>query len=75
MLVPDFFNVEFVEDAELQSNTMTAPLSVIREIRSAIPGLAINLMVGFDERVYVSSDLYEAFNVWSSQQTDAESMN
>ncbi len=75
MLVPDLFRVELVEDAELQANTMIAPLSVIRDIRTAVPNLAINLMVGFDDRIHVSPDLYEAFNVWSSHQPDAEQMN
>jgi hypothetical protein len=75
MLGPDFFRLELVEDTELQANTMIAPLSVIRDIRTEVPQLAINLMVGFDDRVHVSSDLFEAFNVWSSEQYDFEQMN
>ena len=59
--------IEMVERPELPARTIVAPLSLTREIRMAIPDQSLNLVIGMDEVVYVSSDLSEAFCHWSGQ--------
>lgn len=72
MTPPELADLEFVESAELPSRTMVAPLSIIREIR-LVPGVAsINMLVGTEDVVLVSSDLFEAYNEWDGQRTDID---
>jgi hypothetical protein len=70
MLPHDLADLEFLEAAELPPQTLVAPLSIIREIRVFLGAAKINLIVGTQDAVLVSSDLYEAYNVWDSQRTD-----
>ncbi len=73
MPTPDSFGLEFREDPTLPAMTLVAPISVIRDIRAELGEVGMNIQVGWDSpAVMVSSDLYEAFNVWSSQQDGLE---
>jgi hypothetical protein len=72
MTPPDLADLDLMESAELPARTMVAPLSIIREIRLA-PGVpSINLLVGTEDVVLVSSDLFEAYNEWDGQRTDID---
>ncbi|MFO1006546.1 MAG: hypothetical protein U0929_11340 [Planctomycetaceae bacterium] len=76
MSTPDSFGLELREDPSLPAKTLVAPIGVIRDIRAALGELAMNIQIGWDSpAVMVSSDLYEAFNAWSSMQDDAEEVD
>ena len=65
MFIPELACLEIRESTELPANTLVAPLSVIREIRLVLGRITIEMRVGREEVVVVSSDLFEAFNAWS----------
>ncbi len=76
MPTPDSFGLELREDPSLPAKTLVAPISVIRDIRAALGELTMNIQVGWDSpAVMVSSDLFEAFNAWSSMQEDSEEVD
>ncbi|RLS42935.1 MAG: hypothetical protein DWH81_03495 [Planctomycetota bacterium] len=76
MSTPDSFGLELREDPSLPAKTLVAPIGVIRDIRAALGELAMNIQIGWDSpAVMVSSDLYEAFNAWSSMQEDTEEVD
>lgn len=66
--------LEFLESAELPTRTLVAPLPLVREIRATLGVLDIDVRVGTADAVFVSSDLYEAFQSWDAAQAgdDAE---
>lgn len=68
MFTPELASLDFQECRELPASTLVAPLSVLREIRCALGPTRLNLLVGDQEAVLVSSDLFEAFNVWEQDQ-------
>ena len=70
MLPQNLADLELLESTDLPPQTLVAPLSIIREIRVFVGKAKINLVVGIDDAVYVSTDLYEAYNAWDSQRTD-----
>jgi hypothetical protein len=72
MLPHDLGELEFQESADLPSQTLVAPLAIIREIRVFLGTSKINLIVGADDVVLVSTDLFEAYNVWDNQRTDVD---
>ena len=70
MLTPGLGSLEFREKTSLPARTLVAPLHVIREIRVALGAVNFNLQVGVEETVYVSSDLFTAFNAWDAERED-----
>lgn len=72
MLPSNLADLELVESPDLPPQTMMAPLSIIREIRLAVGESKIHLMVGVDDVVHISSDLFEAYNSWDEQRTDVD---
>jgi len=70
MFTPELACLDFQECHELPPSTLLAPLSVLREIRCALGPTKLNLLVGQQEAVLVSSDLYEAFHAWEQMQDD-----
>lgn len=72
MLPQDLGELEFQESAELPAQTLVAPLSIIREIRVCLGNSTINLLVGTEDVVLVSTDLFEAYNEWDNQRTDVD---
>jgi len=68
MFTPELACLDFQECRELPPNTLVASLSILREIRCALGPTTLNLLVGNQEAVLVSSDLYEAFNIWEQDQ-------
>lgn len=70
MMTPDLGQLEMVECTELPARTLVAPLSIVREIRTTLGEVSLNVMVGLEEVVKVSSDLFEAYSQWDSQRTD-----
>jgi hypothetical protein len=72
MLPHDLGELEFQESAELTAQTLVAPLSIIREIRVFLGQSKINLIVGTEDVVLVSTDLFEAYNVWDNERTDVD---
>ena len=63
----DLSRLELRESPDLPENTLVAPLPVIREIRAALGKVAIQLQVGVDPAVLVSSDLFQAFDEWHAR--------
>lgn len=70
MFTPELACLDFQECRDLPANTLVAPLAVLREIRCALGLTRLNLLVGNQEAVLVSSDLYEAFHAWEQHQTE-----
>lgn len=70
MLSPDLACVDFRECSDLPANTLVAPLPVIREIRCLLGNIGIDLLVGADEAVLVSSDVFAAFAAWDAENSD-----
>ncbi|WP_437228520.1 hypothetical protein SH661x_000949 [Planctomicrobium sp. SH661] len=75
MFTPELACLDFQECRELPPSTLVAPLSVLREIRCALGATKLNLLVGQQEAVLVSSDLFEAFHAWEQTQDDIEPEN
>jgi len=72
MLPHDLADLELLEAAELPAQTLVAPLSIIREIRVFLGQAKVNLIVGTENAVFFSSDLFEAYSQWDSQRTDVD---
>ena len=70
MFTPELACLNLQECSELPPGTLVAPLPILRDIRCALGPTTLNLWVGEQEEVLVSSDLYEAFHAWESQQED-----
>lgn len=70
MFISDLVNLDFRQCDELPQNTIVAPLMVIREIRCLLGNINIDLVVGTEEAVFASSDVFEAFNAWDAMQND-----
>jgi len=68
MQTPDLANLSLRESSELPANTLVAPISIIREIRLMLGSINIDMQVGIEDVVVVSSDLYEAFSKWNAAQ-------
>ncbi|RLS56697.1 MAG: hypothetical protein DWH91_06055 [Planctomycetota bacterium] len=67
MPTPNSFGLEFREDPSLPAQTLIAPIGVVREIRAALGEVRFNIQVTWEtEAVTVSSDLFVAFNQWST---------
>ncbi|MCA9079557.1 MAG: hypothetical protein KDA58_03315 [Planctomycetaceae bacterium] len=75
MLTPGLGSLDFRELTSLPARTLVAPLHVIREIRVALGAVNFNLQVGTEETVYVSSDLFTAFNTWDAQREQDDNWN
>lgn len=67
MTAPDPCRVELLECPDLPDRTLVAPIQVVRDIRLALGEIDIDVRIGTQEAVLVSSDLYEAFNEWDQQ--------
>jgi hypothetical protein len=79
-MIGDLCHLELVESPDLPPRTLVAPLLVVREIRSTLGPIDLNILVGDGEAVLISSDLYEAFGEWTAreedrQQTDETGLN
>lgn len=73
MKPPHLGELDLQESVELPPRTLVAPLSIIREIRLTLGHNApINLVVGVGEVVLISSDLFEAYDIWDGQRTDVD---
>lgn len=72
MDTPNFSCLELRESADLPARTLIAPISVIREIRMILGKLNLDLQIGLDETVLVSSDLFAAFTAWQAERMDEE---
>ena len=71
MFTPDLASFDLRECTDLPKNTIVAPLPFIREIRCLLGNIAIDMVVGQDQAVLLSSDVYAAFSQWDSVQDDA----
>jgi hypothetical protein len=74
MLPASLGDLDLVESTDLPAKTLVAPLSIIREIRVLLGPLPINMLVGTQDAVLLSSDLFDAYNVWDDQRTDVDPM-
>lgn len=72
MFIPDLASLELRQCDELPRNTIVAPLQVIREIRCMLGSIGIDLVVGTDETVLASTDIFEAFKAWDAMQSDLQ---
>lgn len=72
MFTPELACLDFQECRELPPSTLVAPMNVLREIRCALGNCSLNLLVGIQDVVLVSSDLFEAFHAWEEAQNDIE---
>lgn len=72
MFIPELASLELRQCDDLPRNTMVAPLSVIREVRCLLGKIGINLVVGVEETVLASTDLFEAFKAWDAMQEELE---
>lgn len=70
MFTPDLACVDFRECGDLPANTLVAPLPVIREIRCLLGNIGIDLLVGSDDAVLVSPDVFAAFAAWDAENND-----
>lgn len=70
MFTPDLVNLELRQCDDLPRNTLVAPLPVIREIRCLLGNVGIQLLVGTEEAVLASKDVFEAFSAWDAMQAD-----
>jgi len=65
MISHDAGPLELLESPELPSRTLVAPMSVARDIRAALPEIEIDIRIGTGDTVFISSDLYDAFQEWN----------
>ena len=70
MQTPDLASVDFREDATLPQKTIVAPLPIIREIRIMLGNINLHMLVGTDDAVLVSSDVFLAFSQWDAAQEE-----
>lgn len=67
MFTPGLASLELRECSKLPPQTLVAPLQILREIRVALGKVGFNLQVGVEDAVFVSTDLFNAFNAWDAQ--------
>ena len=72
MFTPDLASFELRECADLPKNTIVAPLPFIREVRCLLGDIGIKMIVGQDESVQLSPDVYAAFTQWDAAQDSEE---
>jgi hypothetical protein len=72
MISHDAGRLDLCESPELPARTLVAPLTVVREIRAVLGMLNVDIRIGAGDAVYVSSDLFAAFNEWDEQQSDED---
>ena len=72
MFTPDLASFDLRECADLPKNTIVAPLPFIREIRCLLGNIAIDMVVGPDDSVLLSTDVYAAFSQWDDCQDEPE---
>ncbi|WP_437202798.1 hypothetical protein [Planctomicrobium sp. SH664] len=72
MFTPELACVDFQECSKLPPNTLVATVSILREIRCALGPTKLNLIIGDQEAVLVSSDLFAAFTAWEEQNVEDE---
>lgn len=72
MFTPDLVNLELRQCDDLPKNTLVAPLPVIREIRCLLGSIGINLIVGTEEAVLASKDVFDAFSAWEALQSEED---
>lgn len=70
MYTPDLASFDLRECPELPKNTIVAPLLFIREVRCLLGDIGISMIVGKDESVQLSTDVYAAFTQWDAVQED-----
>ena len=70
MISHDAGGLALCESPELPVRTIIAPLPVVREIRAVLGLTDLDVRVGSDDRVFVSSDLFTAFNEWDAMQSE-----
>ena len=68
MISYDAGRLSLCESTELPERTLVAPLPVVREIRTVLGALDVDIRVGNGDTVFVSSDLFAAFNEWDQHQ-------
>ena len=67
MLPTDHADIELLESDELPVRTLIAPPMLARELRLALTGMDLTIVMGAQDAVIISSDLYSAFQAWSGQ--------
>jgi len=72
MMTPDLGQLEMVECLELPARTLVAPITIVRDIRSMLGPVSLTVLVGNEDVVKVSSDLFEAYNAWDAARTDVD---
>ncbi|MEW4488695.1 hypothetical protein AB1L42_11465 [Thalassoglobus sp. JC818] len=72
MFTPDLASFELRECADLPKNTLMAPLPFIREIRCLLGNIGIDMVIGTEETVLLSSDVFEAFRSWDAVQDEPQ---
>ncbi len=72
MISHDAGRLDLCESPELPARTLVAPLTVVREIRAVLGMLDVDIRIGTGDAVYISSDLFAAFNEWDEQQADED---
>lgn len=73
MFSSDLVSLELRQCDDLPKNTLVAPLSVIREIRCILGNIGIELVIGTEEAVLASKDVYDAFKAWDAMQPEDDS--
>ncbi len=72
MIPQDLAQLDLHEDVTLPLRTVVAPLAIVREIRTTIGQVPINLLVGSEDLVRISTDLFEAYNDWDEERLDLD---
>jgi len=72
MSLSDLACLDLQECRDLPKNTLMAPLPLLRELRCSLGATTINMLLGKEQAVLVSSDLYEAFHVWEEDQVETQ---
>jgi|SaaInlStandDraft_1057018.scaffolds.fasta_scaffold33975_1 hypothetical protein len=75
MFTSDLAHLDFRQCDDLPENTMVAPLMVIREIRCLLGNINIQLIVGTEEAVLASKDVFDAFSAWDATQAEDDEGN
>lgn len=70
MFTSDLAQLDFRQCDDLPENTIVAPLLVIREIRCLLGDINIQMVVGTEEAVLASKDVFAAFNAWDAMQAE-----
>ncbi|WP_417849138.1 hypothetical protein [Thalassoglobus sp.] len=72
MFTPDLVSLELRQCDDLPENTLVAPLPVIREIRCLLGNIGIQLIIGTEDAVLASKDVFDAFSAWDAMQDDID---